>query len=662
MKKLLFVVSLVFMVKVAEAQTKSSVPAMPDLNKIMKMSPAEIEAYKKQVLNQTSKQIKQKAEQNTVKIDEMTLPDFEVKMPVKDMRRLQLLPSQPPTMNDMLNDLKKSIQQIESVAPKEIRDEVNAFSGKTPAEIQSASIEAFYNDRPVQALLLSMQSALRKSSEAIAWNNLSAIYNLTGLEHKAIPILMHQLQQLPDNSMLLNNMGQAYLGLGDVPKAKDYFNQCLVQDPLNPEANRSMGMICLTERNFDKSREYFEKELEVTQRESTISLIERNNFPVNVYVVRSKTKAVPDHDFFDEIQLDKFKVPPFPVSSDQTRAEIGAALGAFSQSVLKEQLFWGNEALATPDQLAKEGKRSIGLYRKQVDRLLKDLHKAYTPYDLSLFTNIGINQLKNMIDEYGAKIGAVKCPTPPAGVGNYEINMAYDKKCCDLKKPIIDAHMAKYNAYVTQRINFVSGVWKQYINKLINIVSLDPSPANRRFVCGKISEYFLFLGTACQSGQLLDPPSECHVNMTASEADSIIESSRKVNLNCPEGLKLNLKLKMINIKADCENYSLSGSYGIFKGGYSHSFKTGSSTLSAGVGLKADFFKAVGKASISQMVYVSWDNNNNFTDLGLKGGAGMGLDENLLGVDAEYTLGINSGYHGDIKPKGLILDVVNYLKK
>jgi len=75
--------------------------------------------------------------------------------------------------------------------------------------------------------------------------------------------LMNQLQTLPNNPMLLNNMGQAYLNLGDIANAKDYLQRCLAQDSMNPEANHSMGLIHFFEKQFDEGAKYFEKELQV---------------------------------------------------------------------------------------------------------------------------------------------------------------------------------------------------------------------------------------------------------------------------------------------------------------------------------------------------------------------------------------------------------------
>ena len=153
------------------------------------------------MLKQASTKAKELAAQNDFKINEMLLPDFELKLPVKDIKRLSLIPSQPPTMAQLTQALTKSKQQLESVTPKAVLDEVKAITSKeTPAQEQSSSIAEFYGDKPVQALLISMNSALQNPSQMTGWNNLAALYNMSGLEHKAVPVLMNQLQIDPNNS------------------------------------------------------------------------------------------------------------------------------------------------------------------------------------------------------------------------------------------------------------------------------------------------------------------------------------------------------------------------------------------------------------------------------------------------------------------------------
>ncbi|HLO39053.1 MAG TPA: hypothetical protein VK173_11195, partial [Lacibacter sp.] len=190
---------------------------MPDLNKMMKMSPAELEAYKLQMQKQYSAQAKQIAQEANFKIDEMTLPDFKVQLPPKDVKRLSLIPTQPPTLIQLSDMLRTTKQQIQAaVKPTVIQEVKKITEGQNAETLQQSAIGTFYADKPEQSLLIAIEAALKDVNDQTGWNNVAAIMNMTGFQHKAIPILMNQLQSDPNNSMLLNNMGQAYLGLGDI--------------------------------------------------------------------------------------------------------------------------------------------------------------------------------------------------------------------------------------------------------------------------------------------------------------------------------------------------------------------------------------------------------------------------------------------------------------
>ncbi|MGB8192089.1 MAG: hypothetical protein WCF67_09225, partial [Chitinophagaceae bacterium] len=96
--KYIFYLLAILAVTKASAQTKKpSVPAMPDMNKLIKMSPAELEAYKQKMTKEANKQAVDYADASGLVINKTLLPGFEPKPPVKDIKRLSLLPSQPPT-------------------------------------------------------------------------------------------------------------------------------------------------------------------------------------------------------------------------------------------------------------------------------------------------------------------------------------------------------------------------------------------------------------------------------------------------------------------------------------------------------------------------------------------------------------------------------------
>ena len=643
-------------------------PVMPDINKMRKMTPAELEAYKQQMIKQYSAQAKQVAQQANFKIDEMTLPDFKVQLPAKDAKRLSLIPVQPPTLiqlSDMLNSTKK---QIETAVKPVVLQEVKKIAvGQNTEVLQQAAIGEFYADRPEQSMLLAIEAALKNVNDQTAWNNLAAIMNMTGFEHKAVPILMNQLQSDPNNSMLLNNMGQAYLGLGDIGMAELFLKQCLQHDPLNPEANRSMGMIKFFYEQYEEGMRHFEKEMEVAYRRSSMALLRGKDKAFNIYQLRKK-RNVPSRNYFGELSFQNFKVPTLPARTDETAAAKIAG-ESFSQSVAAEMLYWNEKAQLPEAEIKADGQKLPGIYSDYVEALLKDLHEVYKPEELAFFTDLDINQIESMLNGYHARLMAVKCPQPPAG-STFGEQEAYIKKCCDLKKPIMDAFVAQYNGFIQQRGKRVLGTWKEYLNDLINIVSLDPSAGNKIMVYRNLQQYFVVLAQCWGKGQFLDPPMECYTNLSTAEADSMIASSRNLDLSCPEWLNVEIDVQVAKIKADCSKYAIEVGK-LWQGSYEHHFKTGTTTLAVGVGAKAKFFANTGGADLKAMVYVSFDNNNEFSDVGVMGKASVKIGDTpfalaggngsaggtLGGSEGVVKYGLNSGFTSGVKGTGALATVV-----
>ena len=224
------------------AQQKPAAPKMPDIEAMKRLTPAQLEVYKQQMLKQASVQAKAVSNQYNLKVNEMALPDFKLQPPPKDYSKLNLLPQKPPTLIQIADGLRQSKKQLESVTPKTVLDEVKKIETlQTPAEQQSSSLAAFYADRPAHGLLVSMNAALQNINEATGLNNLAAMFNMVKLEQKAVPILMNLLAADPTNSTVLNNMSQAYLGMGDLFNAEAFLKRCLAEDELHPEGQPQHG-------------------------------------------------------------------------------------------------------------------------------------------------------------------------------------------------------------------------------------------------------------------------------------------------------------------------------------------------------------------------------------------------------------------------------------
>jgi tetratricopeptide (TPR) repeat protein len=340
MKYILFTVLLLLNVSVF-AQTQV------DVNKMMKMTPAELEAYKKKMIQQQTAKAQQMAEQYNLNVNTSVLPNVEIKPPVKDVKRLALIPVKPPTRTELVTSLQQSVQQVQKGIPASTVKEVEQFvASKSIAQIHDAAISTFYNNNSTQGVLMMMKAVAAHPDSLQMMNNLAAMYNMIGVQQKAVPLLQYCLQQLPNSSIVLNNLGQSYYGLGDLFTAAAYLRKCLDIDSLNIEANHSMGMLHYFKKEYDAAMKYFEREMSVAYRRSTMAMAYKMGKKFNLRALaqrRNQRKGAKQKDAFEEITLGKFSLPQFPGSAKEITANKGE-YEAFTQSVQTEMMFWKENA------------------------------------------------------------------------------------------------------------------------------------------------------------------------------------------------------------------------------------------------------------------------------------------------------------------------------
>jgi len=637
----------------SQSKTLSTDPtkwSMQDMKKFAAMSASEQEAFKKKMLQHAEGQLKQKADAANLTIDETLLPSAQVKPPVKDIKRLAMIPVTPPTRQQLLQNVSKMEAALKTaVGPQAVQKVEEFVASKSIKEIQTAAIGGLYDNKPESALLLSMKGAQKDPANVLGWNNLAAVMNMSGLQHQAIPILQHCLVEHPNNSMLLNNIGQAFMGLGDLVRSKEFFQRCLQFDDLHPEANRSMAMIYLFGNDFANALKHFEKEFQVAQRKSSLAYLVKSGQrdKINLAALRKKKMQLDgtdNRDFFSEISLTKFKLPDPPTSSFQAK-EWRAKQQDLFQSLEAEWRFWSKAAEVSPEQSKENGKRYHGRNKELVDELIHDLGNQYIPL-LKVITKNDVPYLTQLNEAYAKKDQETKCPSDP--FGNFA---AQDKICCDLKTPLIDQFMKEYNSYVSVKIKDAQSNYKQYINGLISATQLDPSPGNKILVYLTVADYFSFLMGALESYKVLDPYMTCHNSkLTSEEANALIESARTIDLNCPSWLKLEASFLVAKVKADCEGYNIEADvYKLLQVGVEKKFKTGTSTLYVGAGIDGKW-KNMAEGSIQQQFYIVFDQNNDFSDLGMRGGASGSLAGGVISAEFGYDFSLNSGFNAQLEAK------------
>jgi hypothetical protein len=170
-------------------------------------------------------------------------------VPLKDVNRINSIPKAPLTPATIEQYLSTTHAKIISRLSPEVRskgEEIYSYlKGEYPSNPQIANTAAglWIAGKPALALYLMGQACLEEPEDANILNNYASMLTMCGAEESAIPILNNLNNQFSENSTLLNNLGQAWFGLGEMGKAEAYLDSTIQIYRYHPQANLSKGAI-----------------------------------------------------------------------------------------------------------------------------------------------------------------------------------------------------------------------------------------------------------------------------------------------------------------------------------------------------------------------------------------------------------------------------------
>lgn len=159
------------------------------------------------------------------------------------------------------------------------------------------------------ALYLMSKACMDDPTDADNLNNFSALLLMAGAEQLAIPILNNLNKQFPKNSTILNNIGQAWFGLGEIEKAGKYLDSTIQIYAYHSQAN-------LTKSYIEESKGNTEAAIEAVKRSIKYAYSEEKEDRLNSLKYKLKSDDL-DWDFpmpQDPLGLEKFKQPDYPES------------------------------------------------------------------------------------------------------------------------------------------------------------------------------------------------------------------------------------------------------------------------------------------------------------------------------------------------------------
>lgn len=169
----------------------------------------------------------------------------EFQTPQKNLARINSIPKNPVTKGNLpayLLNTEKCVEASLSAENRKIVDLLYSNAKSFPDTLANMASGLWISGLYIPATYL-MGKACQVKPNTTNLNNYSAFLVMTGAEELALPILQKLNRENPENSIILNNIGQAWFGLGDLDKAKSYLDSTTMIFATHSQANQTKCVI-----------------------------------------------------------------------------------------------------------------------------------------------------------------------------------------------------------------------------------------------------------------------------------------------------------------------------------------------------------------------------------------------------------------------------------
>ncbi|MEQ1584459.1 MAG: hypothetical protein ABL895_01160 [Cyclobacteriaceae bacterium] len=248
------------------------------------------------------------------------LSEGEFTIPKKDQARISSVRMKPMSSSELTLYVKSTTAKVEQrmdakklAAGKEAYTAVKA-KYKEPGAVSTAASGYWLLGVLQPAIYLMGRACQDDPTNPDHLNNYAAFLTMARTEELALPILINLNKDYPKNSTILNNMGHAWLGLGDVDRAEKYLDSAIALFPNHSQANFTKAMIAKSKGNNSEAITLLKKSITRAYSAEKQSSLKQLGYTLNGKDV-PWNMPLPQ----DALGLSKFVWPGYPKNMDENK-------------------------------------------------------------------------------------------------------------------------------------------------------------------------------------------------------------------------------------------------------------------------------------------------------------------------------------------------------